>query len=661
MANNNDDMFDAESLLSLLNEIQTNPDSINSLNSKNEDAGDKKNGYYPGMIKIAADALDDKEDEEWTNDIIDIYELEAAKKANAKHVVQYNIDDYSPEIFSDQQLKEIRLGIEHKVQVDEYADVTLTGRQMREIRYGLERNLDINLYKNKFFRERQMKEIRIGLQDGLDVESYAKIVYSATDMRKKRMKLFCEKYKNKFDEVSYDYDDVDTGIHIYVEPGLMEAGIVIKSSLPEKFTRDDLKALMNAYDISYGFNEALIPQNLSNLPKGVKIPIMFGKESVAGKDGFFEYAFPIEKANKPKINEDGTVDYTPTRTFKNVKRGETIVTYHPAEIGENGITVTGIEIEGFYGKNLDSISSDDLIMSRDKTYYMAKKDGFVSMVDDKVKIMDNLTFKEDVTYYNGKITFDGNIQVNGSVRERSQIYATGDIIVTGYVESAIFVAGGDIVVTGGINADENGSYVAKGNITAGFFENANASAGGNIETSYILNSNIIAGGVIKTKGKKSLICGGKVVGREGIYAGTIGSNAGTKTYIEIGGNTENDMEEYNQLINERKNDDEEIERIHSVMDGMVQKLGIIQVKQDESYIKLQRALEYKKETREKINKKIAELDAKRMSKDTLVIEANREMFENVTLNINGNKLVTQQVYEKATFRSQGRKVVVDAP
>lgn len=631
MADKNDDMFNAEELMSLLDEIQTGEAGINVINN--------------------------------TDDLTDVISKEIENLSNenvpARHYIHYNIDDYDPKIYSDQQLKEIRIGIEHKLQVDEYSSVELSGRQMREIRYGLERGLDVSFYKNKYFRERQMKEIRIGLQDNLDVSSYAKLLFSATDMHKKRMALFREKYSENMDSLSYDYDDKDTGIHIYVEPGLMEAGIVINNSLPEKFTRFDLKKLMAAYDITEGYREALIPQNLSNLPKGVKIPIMFGKDPVPGRNGYFEYNFEAGEDNRPKVMEDGSVDYSPEKFYKMVKRGEKIVTFHPSIQGSNGLTVTGMEVKGTFGEDPEPLTSEDLLMSRDKLFYMAKKDGFVSIVNGQVRIMDNLVFNEDVTYYNGVINYDGSIQIKGSVRDRAEIHATGDIVVSGHVESATLAADGDIIISGGVNSDEVGSLVAKGSIKAGFFENTNVIAGGNIETGYVLNSNVYAGGYVRTKGKRALICGGIITGREGVFAGTIGSNAGTKTTIEVGGMDDKENDQYMKLTNIKKSVDAEIEKIQIIMSQMVQKLGVLKVKTDENYNKLIEVLESKKENRVNIQKDISLLDNKRLARANTMIEVTNEIFENVQVSVNGNKMLTKEKSERARIKTIGRQVIID--
>ena len=43
---------------------------------------------------------------------------------------------------------------------------------MKEIRLGLEKRLDASLYANPKFNQYQMKEIRLGLEEGLDISWY---------------------------------------------------------------------------------------------------------------------------------------------------------------------------------------------------------------------------------------------------------------------------------------------------------------------------------------------------------------------------------------------------------------------------------------------------------------------------------------------------------
>lgn len=62
-------------------------------------------------------------------------------------------------------------------------------RQIREIRLGLVEDLDVKCYAKSYFDERQMREIRYGLEEGLDVRSYAKRDYDSNKMRKIRLDL----------------------------------------------------------------------------------------------------------------------------------------------------------------------------------------------------------------------------------------------------------------------------------------------------------------------------------------------------------------------------------------------------------------------------------------------------------------------------------------
>lgn len=64
---------------------------------------------------------------------------------------------------------------------------------LQEIRLGVEKKLDVSLYTNYLFNHAQMREIRLGLEAGLDVSLYSSLVYSATDMKEKRRAVISQK------------------------------------------------------------------------------------------------------------------------------------------------------------------------------------------------------------------------------------------------------------------------------------------------------------------------------------------------------------------------------------------------------------------------------------------------------------------------------------
>ena len=65
--------------------------------------------------------------------------------------------------------------------------------QLFQIKIGLEANVDVSIYANPEFTRKQMYEIREGLEQGLDVSVYAKPEIDGFDMGNLRYKLYLQK------------------------------------------------------------------------------------------------------------------------------------------------------------------------------------------------------------------------------------------------------------------------------------------------------------------------------------------------------------------------------------------------------------------------------------------------------------------------------------
>lgn len=84
------------------------------------------------------------------------------------------LEEYKNQGFTPYQLDEIKLGLEHGVDVSQYTNKAYLAIQMRQIRFGLEEQLDVSWYAGRSFDWFQMEEIRLGLKSGVDVSCYAK-------------------------------------------------------------------------------------------------------------------------------------------------------------------------------------------------------------------------------------------------------------------------------------------------------------------------------------------------------------------------------------------------------------------------------------------------------------------------------------------------------
>lgn len=136
----------------------------------------------------------------------------------------------------------------------------------------------------------------------------------------------------------------------------------------------------------------------------------------------------------------------------------------------------------------------------------------------------------------GNLDFEGSIQINGDVMANFEVKAGGNVIVSGLVEDAKIVAGGNIIIAKGMNGMSKGYLKAGGDVMAKFLENVRVVAGGYVESEAILHSRISAGTEVKVEGRKGIIVGGYVQAGQRVTAKTIGTGMGASTILEVGVN-----------------------------------------------------------------------------------------------------------------------------
>ena len=164
--------------------------------------------------------------------------------------------------------------------------------------------------------------------------------------------------------------------------------------------------------------------------------------------------------------------------------------------------------------------------------------------------------------------------------------------------------------------------------------------------------------MLKTKGKKSLICGGKVIAENGIETGTIGSKGKARTYVEVGAVDDNDTDEYYALYRQKEKLDNDEGRTHVVMETLIMKMGALKGRQDPNYIKLQAVMAQIKAQKDEVAKQLKELDYRRMKRNELSIEVSRNLYENTTVCINGNSLFVKEDRKRSTVRTNGRQIEI---
>lgn len=282
----------------------------------------------------------------------------------------------------------------------------------------------------------------------------------------------------------------------------------------------------------------LIHVALTNKRYGRKILIAQGEEPVPGTDGFLQFHFDRSNIKpKPKIMEDGTVNFKQLDMFRLCNRGDVLVTSVPAKEGRDGTDVYGNVVPAPKPRAATVIPrGKGTVLSPDGLHLLADVSGQLLLQDGKINISPHLEIAGNVDNSTGNVDFNGQVTVRGNVVSGFTVKAVGNIEVFGVCEAATLIsAEGSIVLGNGIQGADKGVLEAAQDITAKFIESCKVTAGGNITSDSIRKSTVKCDGTVTIAGKNGLLVGGSLVAGEKLVATTVGSPMGTLTDIEVGG------------------------------------------------------------------------------------------------------------------------------
>lgn len=295
---------------------------------------------------------------------------------------------------------------------------------------------------------------------------------------------------------------------------IIEEALRIKIAI--KIDPDELARLLENYEYNKEYAIA----------KG--IPVQEGEEAK------IIYHFKMEKDLRPKVDEDGNVNYHQLHVISNVKKDQLLATLVHGKEGIPGRDLFGNEVKPKKVKLVKLPRGKNIYINDEQTEIYANINGLVKVENGKIIVHNIYEVPGNVGTSTGDIEFQGSMVISGNVTNGFKVIVKGDIEVMGIVEGAILEAGGNILLHRGVQGMNRCIIKADGNVTARFIENAEVIAGGNIYSEAILHSNVTAKGIIKVEGKKGMITGGSIRSGIEISAITLGSHMGTATNIEVG-------------------------------------------------------------------------------------------------------------------------------
>lgn len=355
------------------------------------------------------------------------------------------------------------------------------------------------------------------------------------------------------------------GTYLRVEQDDMSAWLYLTP--PEEgqvYTKDELEKYLQQNGVVSGYHSSNLSAMIKKRVYNREILVAQGAEIKDGKDGYFEYLFSPEEYGTPKIREDGSVDYTNVSALQNVHKGDKVAIYHYAEQGEDGYTVRGTVMKVKAAKDLPPMRGKGIV--REDNIYYAEMDGKIELKNDTIDIKKVHEISGDVNSIIGKIEFYGDVIVNGNVESGVTIRAGRNIEIRGTTGEAALYAGGDVILTRGIQG--GGKISARGSVFADFIENTTVNVDGMVQSNTILNSTINAKDKVITTGKKGAIIGGYTHGLKGVEAITAGNDVEVKTILHSG----YEPETFEQLKVATRQEEEVRRKISELVETMTEAL-----------------------------------------------------------------------------------------
>lgn len=403
--------------------------------------------------------------------------------------------------------------------------------------------------------------------------------------------------------------------------------------------------------IKYGIIEEAVDAFVAEREYCKDYIVAEGTPVTEGTDASITYHFNLTPNARPKLNEDGSVDFHKLENINGVTEGMVLATLTKEVKGVPGMDVCGAEIKPRPVAAKRLTAGKNTFLKEDGTELLSSVNGHVILdTDGKIVVSNVYEIKGDVDTSTGDITYDGDVKIHGNVLSGFSVVASGDVEVDGVVEAARITAGGKIIIRRGIQGMTKGSLRAQGNILCRFIESASVMSGGSIEADAIMHSNVSAREEIHVAGKKGLIVGGHVRAGRLIESMTIGSSMGSSTSLEVGDDPQL-QEQIKKLEAESKRLGEEEKKIRQVIEAMKVKKARGQLTPDRIEILQKAAANYEevRKTLSAIEKELSVCYGQTAETEGACIIARNIVYSGVKLMIAGEFTITTSEYHFCKF------------
>jgi uncharacterized protein (DUF342 family) len=172
-------------------------------------------------------------------------------------------------------------------------------------------------------------------------------------------------------------------------------------------------------------------------------------------------------------------------------------------------------------------------LSPDGKSILAQHDGCVQLAAGALTVRKLYEVEGNVDFKVGNVDFDGRVTIKGDVLPGFQVKASGDVAITGMVESASIEAGQHVYIRGGVAGRNGARLKAGGRVEARYLRTISVeSIEDVVVVAECVSSEIATSGAVLVE--KGTIIGGSVRAGGDVRAASLGSDMGVATSITAG-------------------------------------------------------------------------------------------------------------------------------
>ncbi len=334
-----------------------------------------------------------------------------------------------------------------------------------------------------------------------------------------------------FQQIGPRYRMSQNGMSLWISVDSLDASF---------YSAEEIESWLNLSGFTYGIDISKIQTIFDQQQFDQEVCVGQGTPPKPGQSGHIEFVFDLDDLNLiPKQLEDGSVSFKDIKLFEYVQAGETIAKKVPPVPGKPGYTVTNqllsppeVSEAEFPFCDHTKISDDGHSLITTEDCCLTKKNG-VLLLDPTLKI------DGSVAYQTGNIDAKVTVVITENVQSGFSVQSEKTICVQGVVEGAKLEAKEEIIVKGGVHGKDTAVLESNQGVKAKFISNASVFSIGDVSVeAEIINSKIYSGSRVVVSKEPGQIVGGEIDADHEVCAATIGSELGIKTWIRLGGRTD---------------------------------------------------------------------------------------------------------------------------